>query len=413
MYLTKGIVFIGRTEGSTVKVMVLLKEVLIKLKEIEKKIDSTRTTVVKPIGNQPVSIDNFEYTPGSLFIQDKPVLKNIDLNVIGRFTNIIGLDSSSRYINTPYFFIAVASASAINRFNSFIVDSPNIDYALKTGSPERYLLIAPEFDGLEADLTAIEKLNVIVKNPAGAFYSPFYSRNVLLDELRLMHENIVLKKLLESDIRDSYLLIDGPVYYTPPVAYHYVDRRVIGNELLRLYIESWSIIVSERVRILEKLIKDKNIKPIGIVKRLNKSNMLCRIDPFNVSQSWMNDYAYLSIVTNRFKPEVGKVIYFGTIRYRPENLPIHLPDKYVAYIGVPKLSYNVRFINYVFYRVESIYELDSIDPVLYDSVVSGSTLPISILVADNRVKKTSFMLIKYVASSLEIPLDHVLEFSNL
>jgi len=337
----------------------------------------------------------------------------IDIEEYGQnvfINNIYGLDSSSRVIDTPYVFIAVGSATLINRFTGDCVDYPNITNVLTGGSGDyRYIVLIPEIEGFEDRLEAIERLNVITRNPAGYPYNHKYNKYVVLDELRLSLENNILKQIIYEDkFKDIYLFIDGPVYYTPPLVYQLNEMHGVRDELIKQYVEAWRTLVSERVSILSKLMREKNITVIGIVKRLNKSNVLSRMDPLGISSKSMSDEAYLTVLsTIRYSDRKVSPFVAGPLIYDPNLSSINLPRKTIYYIGVPRrFSIDSLYKSFTFYRVEFI-EGSNIDlyPVIYDSVYSGSTLPLTILIADNKSKKMTAAVTNYIIRMTGLPYE--------
>jgi len=370
---------------------------------VEKKIvrdDASRNTHI---------YDYIEYTSINQVITSGFNIVDIDGSTQTMFiNNIYGLDSSSRVVDTPYLFIAIGSATLINRFTGDSIDYPNITDVLTGGRGDyRYIVLIPEIEGYEDRLETIEKLNVITKNPAGYPYTYKYNKYVVLDELRLSLENNILKQIIYDDrFRDLYLFIDGPIYYTPPLLYQLNEMHGVRDELIKQYVEAWRTLVLERINILSKLMKEKNITVLGIVKRLNKSNVLSRIDPLSISSRSMSDEAYLTVLsTIRYSDKKVSPFIAGPLIYDPGLPYIDLPRKTIYYVGVPKrFSIGSLYRSFTFYRVEFIEGSSTfIDPVIYDSVYSGSTLPLTILIADSKSKKMTAAITNYIIRLAGLP----------
>ena len=331
--------------------------------------------------------------------------------------NIYAIDSSTRTIDTPYVFIAVGSATCLNRFTGDAIDYPRFsDVLTKPDIKHDYLVVIPEIEGIEHTfLDILDKMGVRMKNPAGTIYSPRYSKYVVLDELRLSLENIVLNMLLENDkYRDLYVFIDGPIYYTPPLVYQLNELHGIRDELLEQYVEAWKTLVSQRIIVVEKLYREKDIVVAGIVKRLNKSNILSKKNPAGISKGNVSDEVYLSILTETwFKNKRITPFYIGPVIYDPGKLPIQLPRKTLYYVGIPRRRnmYGSSFVNFMFYRTEYLWGLEApLDPILYDSVYTGSILPLSILLADNKVKKMTTGLLNYLLRSMGLSSESTYQY---
>ncbi len=348
--------------------------------------------------------------------ENQVILKKLEIHEIGfdelrrRYNNIYAIDSSTRAIDTPYMFIGVGSATCINRFTGDSLEYPSITSIMAQGEKSYdYIVIIPEIEGFEKDLLdKLEEKKVITRNPAGIRYSPRYSKYVVLDELRLLLENKVLNMLLEKErYRDLYVFVDGPIYYTPPLVYQVNEMHGIRDDLVKYYIESWKVLVGIRVNIIDKLMREKNITVLGIVKRLNRSNILSRRDPVGLSSGNMSDEAYLSVLTTLwFKDKKITPYYIGPIIYDPGKLPVKLPKKTIYYIGIPRrrITNETDYRNYMFYRIEYVEGAEeNLEPVIYDSIHTGSILPLSILLADNRVKKITNALVNYFIRMTGLP----------
>lgn len=355
--------------------------------------------------------------------KNQVVFKKLEVNEISidkfnkRYKNIYAVDSSSRAIDLPYMFIGIGSATGINRFIGDSIEYPSISSIMSRFNEKYdYITIIPEIEGLEKNFfEKLDRMHVITKSPAGIRYSPRYSKYVVLDELRLTLENKILETFLVNDkYRDIYVFVDGPIYYTPPLVYQVNNTYKVYDEHVKYYIESWKILVSKRINIVNKLFREKNIVVIGIVKRLNRSNILSRKDPMNISSGNMNDEAYLSILTTIwFKNKRIKPYYIGPIIYDPGKLLISLPRKEIYYIGLPRrrIANEIDYRNYMFYRVEFFENtIEDLGPVIYDSIYMGSILPLSILLADTRVKKITTALVNYFIRVIGLPSETTYQY---
>lgn len=324
--------------------------------------------------------------------------------------NVYAIDSSSRTIDTPYLFIAIGSTTCINRFRNIFIDYPDIAGIFSSKSFNyKYIVLIPEVAGFsEIQYSELRNLGVIIDNPNGTTYDSKYSKYVVLDELRLRLENNILEILLSSDKTvDSIVFIDGAIYYTPPVIYNYNELHSTRDKYVREYIESWKTLITKRISLIDMLYRERNTTVIGIVKRLQRSNLLSKIDPLNISAGSINDETYLSIYVNKLSREHGvKPYYIGPIVYNPSSSIIKLPVKKIYYFTIPRrISYleNI-FKTHVFFRAEAIHgDNEFIKPIIHDTLYSGSLIPLSILIADSRAKRISHVLTNYFLRKTGLP----------
>ncbi|MET1159918.1 MAG: DNA double-strand break repair nuclease NurA [Thermoprotei archaeon] len=360
----------------------------------------------------------FEYTAEDKQVKFRePLIHVIDTIPISKYMDLYAIDSSSRVIDTPYVFIAVGAVTAVNRFKRRVLDYPNISSLLLGESMYDFIVVVPELEIRDSDIyIKLRELGITTCNPAGLTYTPTYNKYVILDELRLKLENIMLEKLLDIE-HNSIVFLDGTIYYTPPLVYQANELHGVRDEHIEHYIRSWSILVSERIKLIDKLVREKGTSVYGIVKRLNKSNLLSRVDPLNISSGRVNDEVYLSITTSLLKRKYGvnKPFYIGPIEYNPGKTPVKLPTKQLYYVAIPRrgLHSNVnRYGDYAYYRIEVLRDLagktedqEILTPILLDSLSTGSSLPLTLLLADNRAKKLSHALVNYILRAIGIPTE--------
>ncbi|MEM1846018.1 MAG: DNA double-strand break repair nuclease NurA [Desulfurococcaceae archaeon] len=372
-----------------------------------KNIDFNKLIDFKIVKNDESSrIKLYEYID---YVVDKQIENNrVELREISiresisRFDNIFAIDSSSRTVDTPYLFVAIGSTTCINRFRNIYIDYPDITSVFsKRNTHYRYIVLIPEITGLsETQFNELKNNGIIIDNPNGIIYDSKYSKYVVLDELRLRLENNMLEIILSDDrIRDSYIFIDGAIYYTPPVIYHYNELHSIRDKYIKEYIESWKILVCRRIELINKLYSEKNNYVIGIVKRLQRSNLLSRIDPLNISTGSLNDETYLSIYIDKLIRENSVKPYtIGPLLYNPSSDLVKLPVKRIYYFAIPRRTGLIEnsLKTYVFFRAEALYnDNEWIKPIIYDTIYSGSTIPLSILLADSRARKITYAFTNY------------------
>ncbi|MEM4758891.1 MAG: DNA double-strand break repair nuclease NurA [Desulfurococcaceae archaeon] len=391
----------------------LLKKAIEAIRSLEKRYATKPREAI----NVTVEVGDFEENTGFSEIDYRSIgVKHIDISSVKRNTFIYGLDSSSRVVDTPYSFIAVGASTVLNRFNGFTIDYPDINDIYGEESKRFFTLFIPEFEAGDEELDVLENMNIVTKNPAGYRYKPGYNKSIALDEFRLMLENALLREVLVRDcFKDATLLLDGPLYIVPQ--YVNIGLKEMGNEVVKAYIDAWITLVSERLNILEKLFVEKNVISIGVVKRINKSNILSKTDPLGISKSCLNDYTYLSTYIERTSRTLNvKPLSIGPLIYRQTILEKTLPLKKAIYIAVPKTLYSGGYRSYCFFRIESfeyVGEEEILNPILYDSVLTGTTMPLTILIADNRVKKITSCLVNYTKAILEYPVETTLQYISI
>lgn len=306
------------------------------------------------------------------------------------------LDTSSRAIETPYIFMGIGTGSVLNRFTGMSIDIPDTTAILGLREPLcRHIAVIPEIEvnpGLINTLVDIPGL--ILSNPLGTRYTSDYNKYFVLLELRLSIENCLLREFSEIIDDETILLIDGPLIY-PQVTF--LDTHIPPREKIAIYIDSLRTLNAERSRLIENIMGKRGVV-LGIVKRLSKSYYLSSLNPLNLSIGRVNDETYISIMMMKNKTPLTKPMIIGPVKVRQEDTGSRL----MWYITTPRRLYpfSSDVGNYTVYRVEvfeeiDLGELDLLNYIFYDSLKTGSLLPLSILIADRRVKKISSSLTAY------------------
>ncbi len=338
-----------------------------------------------------------EAPPRLVDFVEKPVLRKLEVAPLKPSRDLYALDSSSRVVETPYLFLAIAAGSVFSRFSGRGLDVPSTLSILGLEGPLcKHIVVVPE---VEAAYSVSESLanapGVVAANPLGQPYTSDYNKYVILAELRLMLEQCLLEKyaLSEHAGPDVVLFIDGPLIYPAPS----VPEAAPARERLRVYHESFSRINRARTSALRELAQ-RGIAVVGIVKRLHKSYILSSIDPAGLSRGKMSDEAYLSTLLLIEKEQYGQPVLLGPLVVKHEAE--YGANRLVWYIGVPRRIYPLRggLGNYVFYRVEVLEGTagsEILGYVVYDSIYAGSLMPLSILVVDYRVKRLTSSLVNH------------------
>lgn len=375
--------------------------------------------------------DNVERDAGMSsikYLSDKP-FQELGRGDAGYKYVVIGLDSSTRMISTPFLSIAVVAATVYSRILGELYDVPPLmpSYPLNIDPPPSIAVLGVRQPWHEEGLEG-----VVTRSPAGVPYDKSYNRFILLDELRTTTETYLLQGLignmgkLSLRGRRPFIFIDGPVYHTPLLLrQHYGLIKSGGRSRGRLdeYVESWRVMLSNRVRALREGI-DKGIPIAGVVKRLEKSSLLPGCGEYHdvLRRNGLdfpipdNDQAFIDVLITwamrrRLIGYPLKPLLIGPFRIEPSASLISeyvedAPVKIAYYYVMP--LYRYARIHYRVFRIEYIEPaLDFLDenphtPVIQDTLGAGSVLPLSILYADKRAKALSRSLSYMVARYLEL-----------
>ncbi|MEM1775275.1 MAG: DNA double-strand break repair nuclease NurA [Desulfurococcaceae archaeon] len=339
-----------------------------------------------------------EAHPKQVDLVEKPFLKKLNVEPRKPAVDIFALDSSSRVIESSYLFMAIASGSLFSRFTGRAFDVPSVMSILGLEEPLcKHVVIVPEvekFDNILKELAT--QPGVLHSNPLGVPYTSNYNKFAILNELRLSVEQCLLEEFSRSSLASNgtVLLVDGPLVYSTSIS----PEPAIPVHERKIYMKSIEHMNKSRVLTLMKLAKN-GVVVISVVKRLHKSYILSSIDPAGISRGKMNDEAYLSTLLISEKNLQGEHVLLGPLVVKQKHE--YGVDRLIWYIGVSRRIYPLRggFGNYVFYRVEvfnDMYTENVLGYVVYDSIYTGSVIPLSILVVDKRVKKLSGSIANYV-----------------
>ncbi len=376
---------------------------------------------------QPLFEARIEYVDDNkIQVLDDNIIEIIDVDDLRKhntFIPIYGVDSSTRTITSPFFFMGMGFGVGVNYRYGDKVECPSImgiigkDPVLCQDC--KWMVIIP-FSG--PDDIILKNPCVMTHNPAGTPYDETYNRYVALDELRLVIENHVLSMILmnTSSGSGSVVFLDGPIYIVPKLASMYSSLKPPSRGRVDDYIASWKALIKERLEILRH--KKKNTLVYGIVKRLENSYILSCVDPAGLTGgAKINDQAYLILYTRSvFKNVSAKPFIIGPIKIGAPQELADIPPKIVYYIGLPRHRYaiNTGVAPYGFYRVEFLehdlsFILKTYDhpctPSLIDSLLSGTVIPLSILIADKLAKDVSRGITNYFIRLLEdngVPLTY-------
>jgi len=316
----------------------------------------------------------------------------------------VGVDSSSRVVDTPYMFIAVAAATGVSRIGLRAYDIPSPS-SLLSHTNNKYILVIPEVEPFNHQV--LDELGVEYKDPSSRPYTPGYNKALALEEHRVNLENMILGEVSKWG---EIVLLDGPLFLPS----HPVTEARGSSKLIDVYKENWEVLMRRRLSIVEKI--NLSSRVYGVVKRLQYTHILSRDDPFNLGVTNVSDQAYLSILTERiFHGKPSKPIIIG---------PIHVSSGFNAttvertmwYLSIPRRLTGGGLGSFTFYRVEEIgykNSLEDLQPVIFDSICSGTSLPVSILLADHRVKKLSEAITRQIVLAVGATRESTLQYLTL
>ncbi|MEM4436450.1 MAG: DNA double-strand break repair nuclease NurA [Thermosphaera sp.] len=392
---------------------------MIAIEEIAEVIRKHATQVVKPVvdedSRRPAEVQEKENNV-RLLVEPAKALKRFEkASEVKPYFNLYALDSSSRALDTPYFFIAIATGTLVNRFTGKTIDCPPV--SLLQGSLKdscRFLSVIPNFESSVEFEDRFSNL-LFTKNIIGEKYDHSYNKYVLLDETRLLVESHLLIQGMSKGLLDeSIILIDGPLIYPS-----FFESSISGHtSRIDSYKASIEAINEERVSVWKDLRKRRS-RVVGIVKRLYRSYYLSACDPLEIGVSNLNDEAYLSAVSRRFSIEEGlKPYLLGPLKIESKVKEVKV-ERIAWYLGIPRRSFSSRtpLTNYTHYRVETVADsvLDEtvLSPVIYDSLSTGTILPISIMIADYRARKLSSIISHYLVYSMGLGEASVYQYLSI
>lgn len=387
-----------------------------------------------------------EVEPSDVMFKGENLIKDID-QIRKDIHPIIGIDGSSRVVDTAYLFIGISTLSIYSRIFGEMLDHPPLPliYVLPP-LKDPFIAISLDIEYEEIIYRVFNKYDIItLKSPAGVIYGRDYNKTVILDELRtglenkaLLHIGENIDVLKRTGLERFNVFIDGPIYPVPNVFKQYYNllySRQPPRGRIDDYIASWQILIKHRLRGI-KFLEKNNIPVIGIVKRIESSRILINAKNFNdlLNEHGIqvgdlgNDQAYIDVILRTlimkrsismpYKPMIIGPIYVPASASYIDRFIEDLPDKIMYYVIIPLHRYSGRLLRYILYRVEMTVKtvellidlgIEPYMPALADSIGMGTALPFTILYTDKRSKLLSRSLAQVIAGDLEahgIPLTY-------
>ena len=296
----------------------------------------------------------------------------------------VGVDGSSRILDSFIATIAVAAATAVDRHGNVYVDVPSIRGRIMESSVP---FAALAFDVDPGDLEKRIPAWVTTKNPNGQAYHRDYYRIQMAHEIRTFLETEVLGRILRS--AGPRILVDGPVYPLPGFLF--------GQRVRKEYREAFEELIDRRLRVLKGL----ESRVIGVVKRLDLAHWISSSDGAEVLVGvpcrGLNDLQVMQLVAERLRKKgmerPFKAHALGPVVVDP--LDASFPRKYMYYLAVPSRPYEPA--TFSFLRLEALFDLgEDLVRILGDFSERLAPLPLSVVAADRRSRR----IVRSVASRL-------------
>lgn len=185
---------------------------------------------------------------------------------------LVGIDSSSRGIDSTHGTIALAALSAVIGTVTPALDYPPVLgrslVSLPRGVP--YIAVAPDNE----EGICHQRLHPCIRcrSPAGHPYDRYYNRSQIMDELRTSLETFGLSVAPQlaavarevSGAEEAVCLVDGPIYHTPSLVREERDD-------VEKYVEAWASMIRSRLAVLREV--GGLVAVVGIVKRVERSRL--------------------------------------------------------------------------------------------------------------------------------------------
>lgn len=347
-------------------------------------------------------------------------------------TVIIGMDSSSRLIDTPTASIIVASVSISSNKKPGLGDWPPLYGNGIPGFDEPFISILPTSE----DYYVEDHEFVTTTNPAGIEYHGDYSVYQALDEARVRLENRALEVIADilEDARprsDVLILIDGPLYLVTGA----ITRPGVPYE----YKKAWERLSMQRIKAVSRL-ESAGARVYGIVKRIERASLLQRDPNLDsrirncIGEARYNDklVLYRSLERRlcvRITPPNGGGYALTTSSLRVEYTGQN-NSKVAQYVVIPQPRWTPNPYASRYYRVEESYESwlehegrwrsyrSPVAGILLDSISRGTTEPVTIKYSDRRAKEiTSYlktiMIMEAARNNIPISYSNEIEVRQL
>ncbi len=327
----------------------------------------------------------------------RPLLQRLPLPRKRPRVEVVGVDSSSRLLETPSHSIVITVASASSRSIVELYDYPEVyGYPVSPGGGPPFIAVVPG-DDYGHPLTG--------RGPGGWLYGPGYSVEAVMDEWRVALENWVLGEVLpvaleEGLLHGAVVLLDGPLTPAP----------------WRIQEDGWSQLSRARSSAVGRL-EDLGVPVIGVVKRVERSRILSTTpglrdmvgDCTGVQEQGDRALIHMLQESRCSTRSPGRLLVTPRIIVEP-RVPGAL-EKIVEYLVVPpgrwQDSSRASRVYRLEYSRESLEMLNSrgLEPhhvIALDSIARGGLEPVTIRASDRRSRGISKALRLLVARGLRL-----------
>ena len=345
------------------------------------------------------------YEASSRPLLPKKPPSRIDLSKL-RFAPI-GVDSSSRQVNTSLFTLTVSSVSASSWYPVEVCDWPPLyKYLCDISDPPPFIALIPN-DGVRVGGAVGDARYITVSNPVGVSYDSDYGVLQVMDEQRLILENWMLYKAIPSTIESlggAAVLVDGPIYSIPV--------SMGSGAAPEYHIEAWRSLLASRLAAIKKL-EELGVPVIGVVKRVERSRIISKagelLSMFKECMPHLGDASDIIILfealvkCHKRKPgyviSTPKVIVKPTVADAPPKIIEYLVLPHGKWQFTPHLSRIYR-LEYTERTLEILRDngLEPIHVALADSILRGSLEPTTILASDRRARMITHAFKKLLVS---------------
>jgi len=337
---------------------------------------------------EPVE-DSGEFTATLMEYSSKPLIARRPYRD-GIEVTPVGVDSSSRHLETPIADIVIGGAAALSSSGLNLLEWPPLGAQPRAGSVHPVFYLLPN----TASLFELSDPLVSTFNPAGRPFDINYSVSEACDEMRVSLENWVLQVIAESivGVKSPVVMIDGPLY---------VVAKALTREAPQWLRDVWVKLLLDRVRAIKEL-EAKNIPVLGVVKRVEKSTILSKTRGLEHLGGGVveGDKGFILRLFAALHEKIpGRIYATPKILVRVSNVPeVGVLDKVIQYIVIPPGKYQqsvelarVYRLEYTLKTVELLEEYGLKPEVVigFDSVARGALEPLSIRLSDWRSSYTT------------------------
>lgn len=275
---------------------------------------------------------------------------------------LFGLDSQSSIIRFENADVYVVTGALVGEENLLVPG----------GVKARWLGLRLRFKANEDSIIGLEheagEYVLLRSSTLGRVFDGSYNEEAVRDEVRTEVEVKLTEAYGAMGVRDSLLLIDGPIFPTPRVL------TMVGNPYADLYED----FIRRRVSAVN------GVAAIGIVKRISQSTYYSRCKGFSIDDD--------TLIKNETVRQFGDRRFF-TAMVGPLEIVINEHTKYAWYV-VSRVGKEINVI-----RVEALNtELAEEGAIRSVAYMGMDGVPIPVSIADRLSRRLNVSLIRLLAS---------------